>query len=152
MAFGFTWVIHGLLAGGSAPESREDLRTVSRAGVRLIVNLREREHAHPPDLLTPLGLRQLHLPVADWTAPTLPQTIEAIAAIDESHAAGEGALVHCAWGVGRTGTLLACYLVSTGMRPDAAIARVRELRPGSLEVDEQVDAVSLYEVHRRNTL
>jgi atypical dual specificity phosphatase len=150
--FAFTWIIEKQLAGANAPRSFDDLRSIREAGIRLIINLREQEHAHADEQLARHELCQLHLPVPDWRAPNLEQTVEAVAAIDRTIADGEGVLVHCAWGVGRTGTLLACYLVATGMRPDTAIARVRELRPGSLEVDEQVDAVSLYELHRRNTL
>jgi atypical dual specificity phosphatase len=50
--------------------------------------------------------------------------------------------VHCGAGLGRTGTLLACYLVSSaGLTADEAIARVRAARPGSIETDEQEQAV-----------
>ena len=88
------------------------------------------------------------MPVRDFTAPTLEQIAVAVAAIEQALTADGAVVVHCAAGIGRTGTLVACYLVSTGMTPDDAITRVRELRPGSLEVDEQVDAVALYETHR----
>jgi atypical dual specificity phosphatase len=53
--------------------------------------------------------------------------------------------VHCGGGLGRTGTLLACYLVSAeGLPADAAIARVRAARPGSVETEDQEQAVRRY--------
>ena len=47
-------------------------------------------------------------------------------------------------GVGRTGTVLACYLVHRGATAVDAINRVRELRPGSVQTPEQEAAVLQY--------
>ena len=44
-------------------------------------------------------------------------------------------------GLGRTGVVLACYFVEKGLSAQNAIARVRRMRPGSIETDEQADAV-----------
>lgn len=50
--------------------------------------------------------------------------------------------VHCALGFGRTGTMLACYLVKErGLAAGDAIAEIRHLRPGSIETHEQEKAV-----------
>lgn len=50
--------------------------------------------------------------------------------------------VHCILGLGRTGTMLACYLVKDkGLAPADAIAEIRRLRPGSIETYEQEKAV-----------
>jgi atypical dual specificity phosphatase len=46
--------------------------------------------------------------------------------------------------LGRTGTLLACYLVSLGLSPDAAIQQIRTVRPGSIETAEQEAAVAAF--------
>ena len=53
--------------------------------------------------------------------------------------------IHCGAGLGRTGTLLACYFVSKGMTAKNAVARVRRLRPGSIETAEQERAVEEFE-------
>ena len=55
-----------------------------------------------------------------------------------------GVVVHCSAGLGRTGTVLACYFVQQGMSAKNAVARVRRMRPGSIETDEQADAVVEY--------
>lgn len=56
--------------------------------------------------------------------------------------------VHCMLGHGRTGTMLACYLVKTQkMSGSDAIREIRRLRPGSIETREQEQAVM--EFHRR---
>jgi atypical dual specificity phosphatase len=147
VVFSFTWIVADQLGACSAPQSQDDLRRLHAEKISLVVNLLE--NGHPEEALAGFAMRELHLPVRDFTAPTLDQIEAAVTAIDAAHGAGERVVVHCAAGIGRTGTLVACYLVSAGMSPDAAITRVRELRPGSLEVDEQVDAVSMYEAHLR---
>jgi protein-tyrosine phosphatase len=57
--------------------------------------------------------------------------------------------VHCFAGVGRTGTVLAAWMVAQGMEPDAAIEELRALRPGSVETRGQADAVRRFA--QRNT-
>ena len=57
--------------------------------------------------------------------------------------------VHCGAGLGRTGVVLAAYLVATGMTAANAIARVRRLRPHSIETDEQAEAVEWYARRQR---
>jgi ADP-ribosyl-[dinitrogen reductase] hydrolase len=45
--------------------------------------------------------------------------------------------IHCAAGLGRTGTITAKLLVALGSAPDDAIAAVRAARPGTIETPEQ---------------
>jgi atypical dual specificity phosphatase len=89
------------------------------------------------------------MPIVDFTAPTLGQVEQAVATIDRFRAAGRPVAVHCAGGLGRTGTILACYLVSQGNTAAEAIATIRTLRPGSIETPEQEAVIGAYERHLR---
>ena len=60
-----------------------------------------------------------------------------------------GVAVHCLAGRGRTGTVLAAYFVHRGLSAREAIQKVRDLRPGSIEVPEQEDAIRAFERSRR---
>jgi len=50
---------------------------------------------------------------------------------------GERVVVACRGGLGRTGTAVACLLVDGGLSPDEAMARVRAVRPGTVERPSQ---------------
>lgn len=57
----------------------------------------------------------------------------------------QGVAVHCMHGHGRTGTMLACYLVKTRkISGTDAINEIRRLREGSIETSEQEKAVVLF--------
>ena len=136
------WVAPGVL-GCAYPRTERALAALSASGVRLLVNLHERPH--DPDRLGRHGLREVYLPVKDFAAPTPRQVERGVDAIAGALVVGEAAAVHCGGGLGRTGTLLACYLVgSEGLGAAEAIGRVRSLRPGSVETPAQVRAVEAW--------
>lgn len=136
----FDWIVPRQLAACVHPGAvAEALQTLQAEGIGLVVNLHERPTA---DLLGPLGIREVHLPVRDLTAPTQVQLDQGVLAITEALAAGARVAVHCGAGLGRTGTLLAAYFVASGLGAEAAVARVRALRPGSVETAEQERAVA----------
>ena len=135
-----SWVAPGVL-GCAYPRTDRALAALSASGVRLLVNLNERPH--DPSRLRLHGLREVHLPVRDFVAPSPDQIERGLDAVLETLAAGEAAAVHCGGGLGRTGTLLACYLITSGevVGAEEALRQVRALRPGSVETPAQAAAV-----------
>jgi atypical dual specificity phosphatase len=142
----FSWVLPGKLAGGAKPGSTnseaEDLEFLYEEGVRAIVTLCSQPCN--PTLVAELGLMTKHVPIEDFSAPSFEQIDKAVGFIERRIAHGQPVLVHCRQGYGRTGTILACYLVKRGMHPTQAIAEVRRARPGSVEAKGQERAVYLY--------
>ena len=136
---GFSWVEKPLLAGMARPGSAEELSWLRGQGIELLVSLTD--DPPPRRWINEAGLFGLHVPVIDMTAPTGEQLQEILSAIGRAHEKNLGVGVHCGAGLGRTGTVLACYFVSKGMTAKNAVARVRRLRPGSIETDEQERAV-----------
>jgi ADP-ribosylglycohydrolase/protein-tyrosine phosphatase len=80
------------------------------------------------------GIRVVRHPVPDREVPGDRDAFRAT--LDDVLAwmrGGERVVVACRGGLGRTGTAVACLLVDGGVPPDAAIARVRAVRPGTVE-------------------
>jgi atypical dual specificity phosphatase len=136
---GFNWVDKPNLAGLAYPESAEDLRWLRRNGVDLLVTLTESPVRR--DWVNEAGLMVVNVPVPDMEAPTDRQIDHLLDTIRKANASGMGVAVHCGAGLGRTGTVLAAWLVANGDSPRDAIAAVRELRPGSVETVEQERAI-----------
>lgn len=84
-------------------------------------------------------------PLSDGAAPSSHEAMVAILAdIDDARSRGDVA-VACMGGVGRSGTVAACALVSGGRSAGDAIDRVREVRhPTAVETEEQQRFVGSY--------
>ena len=146
---GFSWVVEGELAAMPLPGRKrtltEDVTFLRGQGIRQLVSLTEETPS--AEALAVAAIGQVHIPVRDFTAPTLEQMVEFVDVVSKSVERGESVGVHCTAGLGRSGTMAAAYLVSRGESAAEAINTVRRLRPGSIETEEQVAAVSLFEGH-----
>ena len=140
----FSWLIEDELAGMAHPGvTPRAFQRLTDAGIGAIVTLTER--ALPMRLIRDYGLKALHLPIQNFRPPTLEQVGTFVRFIDENLAAGRPVVAHCLAGMGRTGTMLACYLVKRGMAAEQAIRTVRIRRPGSIETVGQENVVFEYE-------
>ena len=143
----FTWVDRPLLAAMARPQDREELDWLRQQGIQLIISLTEDRPRR--DWINEAGLFALHVPVPDMEPPSPEQLEHCISAIERAHQRQMGVAVHCGAGLGRTGVVLACYFVTKGLTALNAIARVRRIRPGSIETDEQAEAVESFERNHR---
>ena len=142
----FSWFVEGKLAASGRPHFDEDLEWLYRQGIRAIVSLTERSLKQEKAVQHKIHrFVYRHIPVRDETAPTVEQIDAFVAFVSEMNARNKSVLAHCAGGYGRTGTMLACYLVSQGWRADDAIRAVRVRRPGSIAAQVQVEGVRQYE-------
>jgi protein tyrosine phosphatase len=85
---------------------------------------RQPYNAAEKGLLESANIKYIHLPVQDFTPPTIEQLMEAIAFFNNPELApSSGTLVHCGYGMGRTGTAVtAMQLDATGgMEPDESV-------------------------------
>jgi protein-tyrosine phosphatase len=116
---------------GAAP-STQGYRSLAAAGVTTIVDLRAEEDLHVDEaMLAKLGVTRVHLPIRDGQAPPAERVRQFLDAVKDSPGR---VYVHCGAGVGRTGSMVAAYLVATGQAsPSAALKHNLSVGPPSLE-------------------
>jgi len=145
---GFSWLDPGRIAGMADPsgegagEVEQRLKALNGLGVGAVVSLTE--VGLPEEAVRHVGLVYLHLPMPDMEAPSQESIRRFVRFVEECNARGIGVAVHCGAGLGRTGTMLAAYLVSRRHSAEDSIDRVRQIRPGSIETRSQEDAVRQY--------
>ena len=133
------WVVHGRFLAGEypgAPNRREaayKLGILLKAGVSHFIDLTEPyEGLAPYAPIAAEEARRLDTPfrhsrhsIVDLDVPHSSQvTAEILDVIDEARGAGKTVYVHCWVGVGRTGTVVGCWLVRHGLTGDEALDRI----------------------------
>src|SRR5260370_9721484 len=122
---GFTWIDKPRLAALAWPESAEALAWLRQQGIDVLLSLTEERLRR--DWVNEAGLLIVHEPVEDMEAPTQEQLDRCVSVIDRALDNKMGVAVHCTAGLGRTGVILACHLVTRGMSADNAISPIRRL-------------------------
>jgi len=67
-------------------------------------------------------------PITDMQTPTHEQMRDILNAIDEALNSGKNIYLHCFGGIGRTGTVVGCYLVRHGMEGYQALEQIARWR------------------------
>lgn len=128
------WVIPNKLAGVRKPRQEElsELKTVSISAIVSVMNDRSNL-----DLYEQLGIPHLWLPINVGGSPSLEQIQELQNFVNIQHSLGHAVAVHCTGGVHRTGTMLASYLISTGLSYSSAMQKIHAANPSVyLESDQ----------------
>ncbi|MFT3772156.1 MAG: dual specificity protein phosphatase family protein [Minicystis sp.] len=122
-----TWVGDHLLLGGFlAPH---DIPVIAREGVGAVVNV-TRELIEPRGAIAAAGIDYLQIPCWDGRVPSIEEAAGGVRFIAGHVAAGRKVYVHCASGVGRSVSLLLCYLAAhEGADVEEALAGIRKTRP-----------------------
>lgn len=138
---GSYWVILGKLLAGEYPGSlnevkaRSKIRRLLQAGVSYFIDFTEESELIPYKPLlaaeaeaTGQLVHYQRMPIKDLGIPTesqMQEILEVIStALDNQHIV----YVHCWGGVGRTGTVVGCFLVRAGHTPQESLRRISELR------------------------
>ena len=138
----FSWLIENKLAGSGIPTSIDEVQWVIKQGVKSIVTIRE----ETLDESWVKDVNYLHILSNDMSVPEFDDLIYAVDFIHRRITNNEPVLVHCLAGMGRTGVILACYLVKyQKMSASEATEKVREERPGSIQSYPQEEIIFRFE-------
>ena len=134
----FSWLIDNKLAGSGIPTSIDEIQWAIEQGIKSIVTVRE----EPLDDDWIKDVNYLHIMSNDMGVPEFDDLIHAVDFIHRRITNNEPVMVHCLAGLGRTGTLLACYLIKhQKMSADDAMQKVREERHGSIQSFSQEEII-----------
>ncbi len=133
---GFVWVEKGKLAGSGYPASRSQLEWLAGQRIKTILTLTE--DPLPDHWLHGLDFEVRHIPMKDHQAPDAARLEEAATFVRDEVKNGRTTLVHCLAGEGRTGCVLAAYLIKDrGITADEAIRALRRIKPGFVEREQE---------------
>jgi atypical dual specificity phosphatase len=141
------WVDGSRVLLCSFPSTPQALGSLQARGVSSLINLSTTPHAS--GRLDEFGMFETHLPVPDKMPPTADQLTAALQAIHKAVSSGANVAIHCSSGLGRSGSVAACYLVESGGTAREAIDQVRKVRPGAIPELGQVRTVAAYARSRR---
>lgn len=138
---GFYWLLPRRLGGlprpGIIDSDVRDVAGLQALGVTVLVTLEERATVDA-ELLRLAGIRSAHFPIVDMSAPGVEDAVRFCAEVDGWLRHGEVVALHCLAGQGRTGTMLAAYLIRGGAPCAQAIETVRCINPRCVQSEAQV--------------
>ena len=126
-------LLAGEYPGAADPHAAERrLRAFAEGGVTTFVDL-----THPADALAlyehllAVDVTRIPHPIVDLGTTTVPHMIRILNDVDVVLGDGRSVYVHCWGGIGRTGTVVGCWLVRHGLDDGDAVRTIARLRRGT---------------------
>ncbi|KAG1660567.1 hypothetical protein FOA52_005103 [Chlamydomonas sp. UWO 241] len=109
-------------------------------------NLPSSGFSYDPDTFMAAGIGFYNFSWRDMGVPDLDKMMDIVQVMDYVISVEQRRVaVHCHAGLGRTGLVIACYMVFAGTHgADAAVASVRADRPGAVQTRQQVEFVGVF--------
>lgn len=117
--------------------TQKNIEHVKKWGITAVVSMR----MHKP----PIGIKTLHLPTIDDTAPKIEDLESGVKFIQDEVNKGGKVYVHCREGIGRGPTMMIAYLITQGMKIDKALKLIREVRRFVNPNKEQLNSLIEFE-------
>ncbi len=149
------WVVPGKLLAGHYPgepteiDARKKIGFFVDMGITLFIDLTEARELKPYAHFLPETTGHVRKAIRDVSIPT-PELMKEIQQLIAAALEGEHVIyVHCRGGIGRTGTVVGCYLVEQGSTGEEALRTIGHLRKNipsaSIWSPETVDQRSFVE-------
>jgi atypical dual specificity phosphatase len=122
--------------GGPLDAYEDELLPLNQSGIRAFVCLLNLPGDAP--VFESAGFDFQCWPIANGEAPSMEQMKSIVTFIDGCRARQLPIAVFCEAGLGRTGTVIAAYLIEKGMSAREAISFVRSKEPSAIETVAQI--------------
>jgi ADP-ribosyl-[dinitrogen reductase] hydrolase len=128
------WVIPGKLLAGEHPagttreETQQRIQQLLDAGIRCFIDLTMPEEMAQYDMDLPMSVEYIRKPIKDHAVPARREhMLDIQACLEYALRARQPTYVHCRAGIGRTGTVMGCFLVERGMPGADAMEELNRL-------------------------
>jgi hypothetical protein len=147
--------------GDNAKQTRQRLERLHAAGINYFIDLTEAGETPDYHALLPAQSHYLRCAIRDMEVPQeIAQMQELLMRIGTALTLDRRIYIHCRAGIGRTGTVIGCYLAEGGLDGEAALNSLNRLWrsserakswPTVPQTDEQADYIRNWPRHRRPT-